>query len=273
MTSLRNGVEAKYLRVRDQLAARLETMSPGQSLPPERELSQEFGVARMTFRRAVDALVADGRLLRRHGSGTFVAPSKVSQRLTATSFSADMRARGFHPGSRTLSASVVPAGILIGSCLGIVPSAATLHVTRLRLADDVPMAVEDLHVPRDLVPGLTGEDLVDRSFYELLAERYGLVMTGGTQAVEPTLTGPAESEALGVPAGSPAFLFERTTQVSSGRVVEFVRSFYRGDRYRIVVDIYPPEPRRPDQPATQKRASLAERLDVPRPGANTGRTN
>ncbi len=241
MASLRNRTEAaKYLRVRDQLAARLETMAPGQSLPPERELSQEFGVARMTFRRAVDALVADGRLLRRHGSGTFVAPSKVAQRLTATSFSADMRARGFRPGSQTLAAGVIPAGIPIGSCLGLTPDAPTLHVTRLRLADNIPMALEDLYVPYDLVPGLTGEDLADRSFYEVLSERYSLLMTGGTQVVEPTLTTPAEAEALGVRPGAPAFLFERTTRVSTGRVVEFVRSVYRGDRYRIVVDIFPP---------------------------------
>ncbi len=243
MTALPNGAAtAKYLRVRDQLAARLETMAPGQPLPPERVLAEEFGVARMTYRKAVDALVAEGRLLRRQGSGTFVTPSKVAQRLTATSFSADMRERGLHPGSRTLSSSVAPAGMLVGSCLGISPTAPALTVTRLRLADDLPMAVEDLHVPYDLVPGLTGADLVDRSFYELLAERYGLIMTGGTQTIEPILAGPAESEALGIEPGAPAFLFERTTRVSTGRLIEFVRSVYRGDRYRIVVDIFPPTP-------------------------------
>lgn len=246
MKSPRNAVAmAKYLRVRDQLAARLESMSPGQPLPPERLLADEFGVARMTYRKAVEALVADGRLLRRQGSGTFVTPSKVTQRLTATSFSADMRARGLRPGSRTLSAAVTPAGMLVGTCLGISPTAPTLRVARLRLADDLPMAVEDLYVPYDLVPGLTGADLVDRSFYELLADRYGLMMTGGTQTIEPILAGPAESEALGIAPGAPAFLFERTTRVSTGRLIEFVRSVYRGDRYRIVVDIFPPTPHAP----------------------------
>ncbi len=259
MSSPRNGTEAaKYLRVRDQLAARLETMSPGQPLPPERELSQEFGIARMTLRKAVDALVADGRLLRRQGSGTFVAPSKLAQRLTASSFSADMRARGMRPCSRILAATVAPAGLLIGPCLGISSSDPTLHVIRLRLADDLPMALEDLHVPYDLVPGLTGEDMVDRSFYELLAERYGLVMTGGTQTVEPTVVGPAEAESLGVPVGAPAFLFERTTGVSTGRLVEFVRSVYRGDRYRIVADIFPPIPHRRADHLRVARVSVRE---------------
>lgn len=241
MRSPRPGAEtAKYLRVRDELASRLLALAPGQPLPPERELAADLGVARMTLRKAADALVAEGRLLRRQGSGTFVAPSKVSQRLSASSFSEDMRARGLRPGARTLASAVIPAGMLVASCLRIPPNAPTLHVTRVRLADDVPMALEDLHVPCDLVPGLSGQDLVDRSFYELLSERYGLVMTAGTQTVEPTLAGQAESGALGVPLGAPAFLFERTTHIEGGRVIEFVRSVYRGDRYRIIVDIFPP---------------------------------
>jgi GntR family transcriptional regulator len=232
----------KYLRVRDELAARLDAMPAGQPLPAERELAREFGVARMTLRKAIDELVAEARVLRRRGSGTFVAPAKVAQRLSATSFSDDMRARGLRPGGRTLAARVSPAGMLVASCLDIPPSAPALHVTRLRLADDIPMAIEDLHVPYDLVPGLSGVDLADRSFYELLAKRYDLVLSGGTQTIEPTLTGRVEAEALEVPEGSAAFLFERRSWVANGRIVEFVRSVYRGDRYRIVADIFPPGP-------------------------------
>ena len=233
---------SKYLRVRDQLATRLTSMEPGQPLPAERELAAELGVARMTLRKALDQLVADSVLLRRQGSGTFVAPPKVAQRLTATSFSEDMRSRGMRPGSKTLAAVTRPAGMSVGACLAIPPTAPILQVRRLRLADDIPMALEELHVPTDVVPGLTGADLVDHSFYALLDRRYGLTLSGGTQTVEPTLTTPQDAAELGVPAGAPAFLFERTTRVSTGRVVEFVRSIYRGDRYRIVVDIYPPSP-------------------------------
>ncbi|MDP9445010.1 MAG: GntR family transcriptional regulator [Actinomycetota bacterium] len=259
MPSRSTAETTKYLRVRDELASRVQALSPGQPLPPERELAGDLGVARMTLRKAADALVAEGRLVRRQGSGTFVAPSKVSQRLSASSFSEDMRARGLRPGARTLSSTVTPAAMLVASCLGIAPSAPTLHVTRLRLADDVPMALEDLHVPCDLVPGLTGRDLVDRSFYEVLSERYGLVMTGGTQTVEPTLVEEAESEALEVPLGAPAFLFERTSHIEGGRVIEFVRSVYRGDRYRIIVDIFPPAShRRPSDGPARMRPGTVE---------------
>jgi len=99
------------------------------------------------------------------------------------------------------------------------------------------MAMEVLHVPEALVPGLTRADFEDRSFYELLRERYGITIASGTQSIEPTVTSEEESEVLGVPLHTPAFLFERTTVSESGRIVEFVRSIYRGDRYRLVADL------------------------------------
>jgi GntR family transcriptional regulator len=233
---------AKHVVVRDELAARIATMAAGQPLPSERELAAELGVARMTLRKAVDALVADSLLVRRQGAGTFVAPAKVAQHLTASSFSEDMRSRGLRPGARSLSSGTYPASVALAACLRIGPGAPVLHVQRLRLADDVPMALEHLHVPADLVPGLVGDDLVERSFYDLVRERYGLLILGGTQSVEPTLTGELEAQALQVRQGSPAFLFERTTRTTGNRVLEFVRSVYRGDRYRIVVEISPAAP-------------------------------
>jgi len=125
----------------------------------------------------------------------------------------------------------------LGSKLAVSPDARILRVKRLRLADSRPMAMETLHVHEALVPGLTRSDFEDHSFYDLLAERYGIVIASGTQSIEPTVTNEEESEVLGVPLHSPAFLFERTTVSESGRIVEFVRSIYRGDRYRLVADL------------------------------------
>jgi GntR family transcriptional regulator len=233
----------KQRLVRERIDALIATLSPGEPLPAERELSRELGVARMTLRRAIDALVADGRLIRRQGSGTFVAAaSKVSQGLSATSFSEDMRARGLRPGSHTLLSRHTTAGVVLSSLLDVPPSSTVLHVRRLRMADDIPMALEDLHVPADIAPGLTGDDLENQSFYQLLAERWGRPIASGTQTVEPCLVTAEDAEVLGVAAGSPAFLFERTSRTADGRVAEFVRSIYRGDRYRIVVDLVPSSP-------------------------------
>jgi GntR family transcriptional regulator len=90
------------------------------------------------------------------------------------------------------------------------------------------------------VPGLVAEDLERHSFYELLSGTYGVEIVGGTQTIEPTVTNEDESRALGVPLHSPAFVFERITRSATGETIEYVRSIYRGDRYRIVTELSRP---------------------------------
>jgi GntR family transcriptional regulator len=91
---------------------------------------------------------------------------------------------------------------------------------------------------------LSADDLESHSFYTLLSDRYGIDIVGGLQTIEPTVTNEEESELLGVPLHSPAFLFERTTRSSEGGIVEYVRSIYRGDRYRLVTELNRDVPRR-----------------------------
>lgn len=228
----------KYRRLHDELRERVDAMAAGEPFPPERELAREVGVSRTTLRRAVDELVAAGRLRRRQGAGVFAVGPRIAHALTATSFSADMRARGLVPGTRIVEFETGPAGPRLGRRLEVSPEAVVVRALRLRLADDEPMALETLHVPADLVPGLDEQTLAASSYYELLA-RHGHAVAGGRQSIEPTVTDGPESTLLGVPVHSPALLFERTTRDDAGRVLEFVRAVYRGDRYRIETEIAP----------------------------------
>ena len=113
------GRGGKHQQVRRRLDEVMAQLGVGEPLPAERDLAADFGVARMTLRRVVDALVEEGRLIRRQGAGTFVSPRRLDQRLSATSFSDDMRSRGLRPGARTLWARQVPAGMLLASVLGV----------------------------------------------------------------------------------------------------------------------------------------------------------
>jgi GntR family transcriptional regulator len=235
----------KQSETRDSVLDLIEQLGVGESIPSERQLSTDLGVSRLTVRAALDDLVREGYLVRRRGSGTFVSEPKIAQELTMTSFSEDMRRRGMRPASKTLELKVVPAGARLGRFLHVSPSEPVVVAKRLRLADRETMAIETLHVREALVPDLTPRDLEERSFYELLRERYGISIAGGLQTIEPTVTNDEESEALGVPLHSPAFLFERFSRGESGELVEFVHSIYRGDRYRLVTDLSArPEPRR-----------------------------
>ena len=233
----------KQAETRSRVLDLIEQLGVGEAIPSERQLSASLGVSRLTVRAALDELVREGLLVRRHGSGTFVSEPKIAQELTMTSFTEDMRRRGMRPTSRTIDLRVVPAGARLGRFLKVSPSEPTLVAKRLRLADGETMAIETLHVPNSLVPGLTGKDLETQSFYELLSERYGITIAGGIQQIEPTVTNEEESDALGVPLHSPAFLFERTSRSFDGKTVEFVRSIYRGDRYVLVSELTPQTPR------------------------------
>ena len=228
---------------RERVLDLIESLAIGRAIPSERQLSQELGVSRLTLRAAIDELVRDGRLDRRHGSGTFVTEPKIAQPLTLTSFTDDMRRRGMTPSSRTLDLSVVSAGARLARRLQVSPEERIVRVQRLRLADGETMALEVLHVPEALVPGLAKGDLENRSFYDLLQERYEIVIASGTQTIEPTVTNEEESALLGVPLHTPALAlalgWQLVTRSESGRTVEFVRSVYRGDRYQLVTELLP----------------------------------
>jgi GntR family transcriptional regulator len=234
-----NGRGSKQALVRDEILGMLDDLQVGDALPSERRLATDLGVSRPTLRAVIDELVREGLLLRRHGSGTYVAEPKIALPLTMTSFSEDMTRRGMRPGSRVVDFQCLAAGAKLGQRLQISPVDEVWVITRLRLADDETMAIEWLHAPRRFLPDLKREDLAQQSFYELLNERQGIVIARGTQTIEPTVTSQEEADLLGVPVHSPAFLFERTTEGERGEVVEFVRSVYRGDRYRLVTELRP----------------------------------
>ena len=227
----------KQRETRERVLELIEPLGVGEAIPSERQLGVDLGVSRLTVRAALDELVREGYLVRRRGAGTFVAEPKVAKGTDVTSFSDDMRMRGLVPASRTLDLRAIPAGARLGRILHVSPSEPVLSVKRLRLADGEPMAIELLHVRQSLVPGLNAEDLEQSSFYDLLGSRYEVEIIGGTQTVEPTVTNDEESTVLGVPLHSPALLFERVTRASTGDVVEFTSSTYRGDRYRLVTEL------------------------------------
>src|ERR671933_1700 len=147
----------KQVLTRQRVLELIDQLQVGQAIPSERRLSSELGISRLTVRAALDDLVRDGYLERRQGSGTFVSEPKIAQQLTLTSFSEDMRRRGMVAGSRTIELRETHAGATVGRALSVSPDARVTLIRRLRLADGEPMALETLHVPAELVPGLTRE--------------------------------------------------------------------------------------------------------------------
>lgn len=239
---------AKYNDVRGKILELVDRLEIGDPLPAERSLAVQMGVSRETLRRAIRELAREGVLERQQGRGTFVSGPRLAQGLTITSFSEDVRARGRHPGATTVEWSDETAGPRLAERLAIRTGDHVLRITRLRRGDHEPLAIEHLHVPLGRVPGLRAADLDDSSYYQLLVERYGLVVAEGEQTIEVTAVNNEEALLLDVAVGTPAFLFERTSFDGAGQPLEFVRSIYRGDRFRLVTKLAMPDGR-----ATTKR--------------------
>lgn len=227
---------AKSEVVRDHVLGMVQSLPPGERIPSERALCSKLKIARETLRRGVEDLVSEGFLERRPGSGTFVSRPKITKQFRIASFTEDMRARGFVPSSRVVLSETRHAGGHLCRHLRISPSQDVLVVQRLRLADGTPMAIETLHTPCDLVPGLDGIELENQSFYRAIEARYGLSIAATHQTIEATVTDEAESALLEVPPLSPALFIERTSLAQTGRPVEYVKSVFRGDRYKFEVE-------------------------------------
>lgn len=205
---------------------------PGDRLPSERTLSQRWKAARMTVRNATDALVAEGLVARRHGSGTYVLPPQVVRFLGLSSFSQDMRDRGLEPGSRLLAFAVEAADEQIASRLSIDPGENVHRFTRLRLGSDEPMAIETVWIPSALVPGLAPADL-QGSLYELLASRYRLMPRSANVTIEPILPDEQSRLDLGIPDRQACLLLRMTDADPRGQVMMVADCIYRGDRYQL----------------------------------------
>jgi GntR family transcriptional regulator len=217
--------------VKDHLVAAIDRgLAPHEKLPTERELADEFEISRLTVRRALDQLENDGIVYRVQGAGTFVSDARITKSFELTSFSEDMRARGYVPGSRSLTSEVIPAGARIGYALGLSPASPIVHLQRVRTADDFPMCLEHSYLPEALVPDLA-EQLGGNSLYDILDARFNLRVERANQVIKVTVLEPDAAALLEAPPFSPAFLVSRVGYDHRERVIEYAESTYRGDRY------------------------------------------
>lgn len=224
-----NGLRAQLLDLVDKL-------SVGDRLPGERVLATRLGVARKTLRRAVDLLVEEGRLERRHGSGTYVIRPPFARSLGLTSFTEDMRSRGLVPGSHLLDMHRLKANAGIAHRLRVPVGDEVVRFTRLRLADGEPIAVETTWIPAAYVPGLEADDL-SGSLYELLAGRYRIWTVSAHSSIEPVVPDARTSEELQIATTQPCLLIKMVDVDQRNRVVMAAECVYRGDRYQLHVDL------------------------------------
>lgn len=233
-----------YAQIADGLLERIQSgeLAPGNRLPPERELSEMLGVSRMTLRRALRRLEAQGLLRRRQGDGTYVSEPRFERQAGKLfSFTDGMRRRGYTPGARIIAFVQQPAEPAIASELGLAAAAPLYSIHRLRLVNQEPVMLERYLIPVDRFPGLERHDLAHRSMYEIMRVEYGVQISRARQSLEPVVAAAYEAGLLEIEVGAPLMLERRLSFDQHGQPVEHGQDLYRGDRFRFVTEMAPLE--------------------------------
>ncbi|WP_411816261.1 GntR family transcriptional regulator [Hyphococcus sp. DH-69] len=224
-----------YLQIANNIRTKINDgeIVDDEALPSERELTAMTGASRVTIRKAIDKLIAEGLLYRKQGSGTYVSPRIQSPSSFLSSFTDDAIKRGDEPGVFWIVKSFSNPTADEAAQLEIAVTSEVARLGRVRLSNGEPLAIENAIVPKEFLPEL---DTLGDSLYEALS-KLGHRPIRGRQKIRASLATPTEAGLLQIDEGSEVLRIERTTYSASGSVVEYTRSAYRGDRYEFVSDL------------------------------------
>ena len=224
-----------YLQLRNGLARliRERRFSVDDALPSERVLAERLGISRVTARKAIAALVDDGLIVRRHGSGNYIAPILEQPLTRLTGFTEELKQRGFVPRSRWIRRVTSTASSDELVALGLSPGARVARLERVRLADDTPMAYEASALPIDVV---TDPEAVSESLYSYL-DAHGLAPVRALQHFRAVNASAQQAELMAIPLGQALLFITRVAYLDDGRAIEITHTWCRSDYYDFVAEL------------------------------------
>ena len=208
---------------------------PGQSIPSERQLSADLSISRMTVRQAFKELEADGILFREKGKGTFVARPLFEQK-NIMSFTDFVQSKGLTPQTKILSfESVLPSTYLM-DIFDLKEKEQFYHFKRLRLAENIPIAIEEVYIPQRICPNLSKEDLA-YSLYKLLKDKYGHVVTSVKNTITALAPNAEHTQLLNIPKDIPLLSVSGINLNQDDLKIYYESSFYRADEYKYSIHV------------------------------------
>lgn len=245
----------RHIHIRETVRRRIlnGTYPPGERIPSEPALAQEFGVSRGTVERAIRALVEEGLLVRQQGRGTFVVPSLLeSTCFRLSTFAEEARRQGWEPSTHLLRAHVTPADEESAAALGLAPGTPLIEIVRLHHANGEPIVHEVRQLAHALCPDLLDEDLEHTSLHVLLLCTYRIPLVRVRFTVRAVTLENHVAGLLGVPPGTPGFAVERITYRTATQPAVRMVQLWRGDRFAFSEEIVGVrEPFERDEPASE----------------------
>jgi GntR family transcriptional regulator len=208
----------------------------GGIIPSERELGDSLNISRMTVRQALNQLVQEGILYREKGKGTFVAKSKIVQR-NIESFSETVKQRGLEPSTEIIYFGKNENNERIRELLELKEMEALYYLKRLRLASNVPIAIEEVFMPEKHFPEFEKHNLTS-SLYTLIREEYSYILNYIDNTIQAAKPSNEEKILFKISTTIPVLKISGIRYSSSGIKLFYGNDTYRSDEYDYNVRIY-----------------------------------
>jgi GntR family transcriptional regulator len=229
--------DSLYSQLFNQLKKMIENgeLTTGDRVPPERELAESLKVSRITARQAIEALVKSGLVYRERGRGTFVAEPHMESVMGFTSFSEEMKSRGLIPSSKVIIQEVCRVDGKTQKVLKLGSNDLAIHIVRLRLADNKPVALQSTYLPAPLCPGLEFMDLNSTSLYSILREKYYIHPAWTEAKVEVSTATEEEATFLQINKNDSILIVKGLTFSESFEIIESVHTVYKGKDFSLYI--------------------------------------
>jgi GntR family transcriptional regulator len=221
-----------YYQLKEILKKRIELgdLQPGELIPSERELVEQYEISRPTVRQAVNELVLEGLLRKEHGKGTFVAKPKISQWFleNLTSFFDEMVQKGFQHSTKVLEKNIVSSNSTLKEVFG--DRYDRYHrLDRLRFVNDEPYVIVTTYIPCEMAEGLLDEDFEKNSLYKTLEAKYDFQIGYADRIIEAVNSAQEDANHLGIEPMTALQLIRTKGFLQNDRIFEYSIARYRGD--------------------------------------------
>jgi GntR family transcriptional regulator len=229
-----------YYQIQRALMEKINSgeLIPGDPLASEEELARTYQVSRMTARQALHGLKTSGFAYSQKGRGTFVTRPKLDKNIMHLhGFTEDMKHLGMVPSSKLIEQTTIKASEELAEKLHLEPDETVMRLRRLRLADGIPMCLEESNIPLKQFPGLDKISFAKQSLYFVLRESYGVRVGWADEVIEALPATREESELLTIPKRASILSISRIIMTPEEIPIEVACSRYRGDRYKAVIRV------------------------------------
>ncbi|MCT4687621.1 GntR family transcriptional regulator [Vallitalea sp.] len=231
-------IETKYQKIKKDIEEKINTgeFKSGEKIPSERKLCDLYNISRMTARQAVNELMKEGIVYREKGRGTFVSSPNFLQR-NVKSFTDTLRERGFNPSTNIIEFSTVYNLREISNIMKVPYETKFYKLKRLRLGNELPMALETVYIQKDKCLGLHKYD-ISQSLYKVFEEHYGYKVENISCDIDACIANNIMMKVFNMKKARALLKITGISYTSNGEKLFYEESYYRPDLYKYRVDIF-----------------------------------